>query len=295
MLPPHAPSKKRKISTRGKTRECVICGIKSHRGTGDPVCKKWRCEYLFTSERSAYWLQRAGVARTKMNLSNEDQVDDEGVGQASGSCKSCGESITNGCGDETCATLCPWCVCEKKLCRKRLFEQYRWFNSPRRCFAFGCDVVIPSSVLAVFGKDKSTSMVMGDGGDKYESCATCQDLSYPTIYCSTHREHYYHEWEEWLPAKKPKKVYPVPKPKNKRQRKSKIVPPPTAPPSLIPLATLPQPSSTTSPLPPWYENSLPTPLYIPLSPTLLPPLQLDHDLFSDLSNLDMAGMFNLDL
>lgn len=201
-LPPHPPAKKKtKGATRGKSKICVICGIKLR--TTESVCFKWRCQYDFSSERAAYWLGRAGEARLQLNMSRDVHVDDSGIGQLSGSCKICDKLISVGCG-EKCVVLCPWCVCDTSLCRNRVYKKFQWFNTgPRRCFAKGCAVVIPSHVMSVFGTDnKAVSLSVEEG--EFISCMTCRDSGHPTVYCADHNEHYYHDWDSWLPKRRKK-------------------------------------------------------------------------------------------
>ena len=201
-LPPYPPSvKKKKVVTRKKQMTCVICGITLR--NDEPVCKKWKCEYYYTSERASYWLERVGCARIHLNMSRDGHVDEAGVGQMSGSCKCCDKLISVGCGEKDgCNVLCPWCVCDTPLCRNRIYEHFKWYNLSRRCFAQGCSVVIPANVLSVFGTNSEITFAYDDDGVKYISCLTCRDDGHPVIYCGDHSDHYYHEWEKWLPKKR---------------------------------------------------------------------------------------------
>lgn len=177
------------------TTRCTICGDKVR--NSEPVCKLWKCEYYYASERAIYWANRAGNARGYLNMSSDVHVDSQGCGVLSMNCKVCDKQIATGCGDHDCSVLCPWCVCDSRKCRKTINNKFDLFNNPRRCFARGCEVIVPTKVLSLFEQNKDLKEVITEESKvDYISCTTCLEEGRVMIYCESHKEHYYHCWRE---------------------------------------------------------------------------------------------------
>lgn len=253
---PHPPPPAKKpVVRRLPQQTCSVCGIKL-RSNDTGVCKKWECQYRHCSERAAYFLHLTGVARTHLNFSREKHVDDAGIGQLTGSCKICEKLISNGCGQERCDVLCPWCICDTRLCRNRVYKQFQWYALPRRCFASGCEVIISAEVLSVFGANKTTVSLTDSDGQEFVSCGECRSEEHPDVYCKDHGDHYYHDWVGWLPKRKKKRK--APPPRTKPRKKPTIE-------SVIRLSPVSMPVMTAAPIPNFLNNVQAPPL-LPPSP-----------------------------
>ncbi len=249
MSTPTTLTRKVTESSRLLQYECSQCGLKLR--TDEPVCKRWKCEYGYSSERAAYWLGRSGIARVHLNFSREKHVDAAGVGQLTGSCKICEKLISNGCGQERCDVLCPWCVCDTRLCRNRIYKQFQSPWQPRRCFAVGCEVIISEEVLAVFGSSETTLSLTDSEGQEFVSCGECRSEGHPQVYCKSHGEvHYNHDWKDWLPAPKKKRKRAVQK--NQSRKKPSIE-------SVIRLSPVTMPDMVAAPIPNFLNHVQPLP------------------------------------
>lgn len=278
-------TKNSEVVRRPTQQVCGVCEVKLR--NDEPVCKRWKCEYYYASERAAYWLHRSGVARTHLNYSSEKHVDGDGVGQLTMACKCCDKLISNGCGQERCDVLCPWCVCDTRLCRNRIYKQFQWYALPRRCFARGCDVIISGEVLSVFGTDKTAVSLTDSDGQEFVACGECRSGDHPEVYCKEHGAHYYHSWDSWLPDKKRKRATPI----KKTRRKAKKA----AIETVVRLAPVTMPAMVVPNIPNFLDHmqiSPPTPTPDPSFECLFDNVDIDHlsndldlDIFSSSSTL----------